>query len=66
MKTNIFLIIVIVLLCYYIYETKDIIQVRVYDCGMAEWHPDIPDEVKTACRKRFLENHQNKNFNSII
>lgn len=28
---------------------------RVYDCGMAEWHPDIPPEVKEACRKRFKE-----------
>lgn len=26
---------------------------RVYDCGMAEWHPDIPKEVKEECRKRF-------------
>ena len=25
---------------------------RVYDCGMAEWHPDIPNEVKEECRKR--------------
>jgi hypothetical protein len=24
---------------------------RVYDCGMAEWHPDIPAEVKEECRK---------------
>lgn len=24
---------------------------RVYDCGMAEWHPDIPVEVKEECRK---------------
>lgn len=24
---------------------------RVYDCGMAEWHPDIPKEVKEECRK---------------
>ncbi len=23
----------------------------VYDCGMAEWHPDIPKEVKEECRK---------------
>lgn len=23
-----------------------------YDCGMAEWHPDIPKEVKEACRKQ--------------
>jgi hypothetical protein len=28
-------------------------RVRIYDCGMAEWHPDIPADVKEACRKRF-------------
>ena len=28
---------------------------RVYDCGMAEWHPDIPTAVKEECRKRRLE-----------
>lgn len=27
-------------------------RVRFYDCGMAEWHPDIPNEVKEECRKR--------------
>lgn len=27
---------------------------RVYDCGMAEWHPDIPREVKEECRKRHM------------
>ena len=25
---------------------------RVYDCGMAEWHPDIPPQIKEECRKR--------------
>jgi len=24
---------------------------RVYDCGMAEWHPDIPMEVRKQCRE---------------
>jgi hypothetical protein len=24
---------------------------HVYDCGMAEWHPDIPKEVKEECRR---------------
>jgi len=24
-----------------------------YDCGMAEWHPDIPTQVREACRKRY-------------
>lgn len=36
---------------------------RVYDCGMAEWHPDIPNEVKQECRRRGLEHwkqEQNK------
>lgn len=28
---------------------------RVYDCGMAEWHPDIPNEVREECRKRRYE-----------
>lgn len=26
-------------------------RVRVYDCGMAEWHPDIPNDVKQECRR---------------
>lgn len=26
-------------------------RVKLYDCGMAEWHPDIPKEVKEQCRK---------------
>ena len=36
---------------------------RVYDCGMAEWHPDIPNAVKEECRQRHLEEwkrHQDK------
>lgn len=24
---------------------------RIYDCGMAEWHPDIPIEVREECRR---------------
>jgi hypothetical protein len=31
-------------------------QGRYYDCGMAEWHPDIPNEVKEECRRRRQEN----------
>ena len=26
-------------------------QERVYDCGMADWHPDIPPKVREECRK---------------
>jgi hypothetical protein len=32
--------------------------VRVYDCGMAEWHPDIPPKVKQECRNRGKEEWQ--------
>jgi hypothetical protein len=28
---------------------------RIYDCGMAEWHPDIPKEVKEECRKQRMQ-----------
>lgn len=28
---------------------------RVYDCGMAEWHPDIPSKVKEECRRLHYE-----------
>lgn len=24
---------------------------KYYDCSMAEWHPDIPSEIKEECRK---------------
>jgi hypothetical protein len=33
-------------------------QGRVYACGMAEWHPDIPAEVKEECRKMRREDFQ--------
>ena len=36
-------------------------QGRWYDCGMAEWHPDIPPEVREQCRRiqyeRWLKEH---------
>ena len=37
---------------------------RFYDCGMAEWHPDIPNEVKDECRRRALEHWKNNNDKS--
>ena len=27
-------------------------RIKYYDCGMAEWHPDIPAEVKEECRRQ--------------
>jgi hypothetical protein len=29
--------------------------VKVYDCSMTEWHPDIPPRVKEACREIIFE-----------
>lgn len=37
----------IVLMLYLIPVRETVI----YDCGMAEWHPDIPADVKEECRK---------------
>lgn len=34
-------------------------QIRIYDCGMAEWHPDIPKDVKEECRKRYKQRGPN-------
>ena len=38
---------------YFFYKTTDDLEQRTikYDCGMAEWHPDIPAGVKEDCRK---------------
>lgn len=33
---------------------------RVYDCGMAEWHPDIPVEVREECRRLRYEEWKRK------
>ena len=42
-------------------------QGRYYDCGMAEWHPDIPKEVKEECRRRRYENFkQDRNIRYTI
>jgi len=38
---------------------------RVYDCGMAEWHPDIPPKVKEECRRRAIE-HWRENQNKTV
>ena len=43
----------------------DIPEYRVYDCGMAEWHPDIPLEVREECRKRRYQDWKKQNENTI-
>jgi hypothetical protein len=37
----------------------------VYDCGMAEWHPDIPVQVKEECRRLKYENWKKNNESTI-
>lgn len=39
---------------------------KVYDCGMAEWHPDIPPNVKEECRRRALEYWNEQQNKKII
>jgi hypothetical protein len=39
------------LLWVFILSITPMPETRVYDCGMAEWHPDIPIEVREECRK---------------
>ena len=39
------------LLWVFILSITPMPETKVYDCGMAEWHPDIPVEVKEECRK---------------
>ena len=57
MKDNITFIVAVLALvaAMVIIVTGDHSGGRVYDCGMAEWHPDIPPAVKEECRKRSLE-----------
>lgn len=42
-----------------IFSNLEITHYRVYDCGMAEWHPDIPNAVREECRRRSLEEWKN-------
>lgn len=38
---------------------------KIYDCSIAEWHPDVPVPVKEACRKLRLEEeeyHRNEQY----
>lgn len=43
----------------------DIPEYRVYDCGMAEWHPDIPLEVREECRKRRYQDWKKQNSDTV-
>jgi Na+-transporting methylmalonyl-CoA/oxaloacetate decarboxylase gamma subunit len=55
LKEGIALVIAIlaILAAFMYFDTGE--KYRVYDCGMAEWHPDIPPKVKEECRRRVRE-----------
>lgn len=53
MKKMVLSIFVLIITIFYItlrYPNDDL-HGRIYDCGMAEWHPDIPPKVKEECRR---------------
>jgi hypothetical protein len=61
MKQNITVLVVMVAALLILIFTDWGPQGRVYDCGMAEWHPDIPIEVKEECRRMRREDFQRQN-----
>lgn len=36
-------------------------QVKIYDCSIAEWHPDVPINIRKECRKLRLEEEYRQN-----
>lgn len=51
MKENLFTSLIILAAVLLLAFTDYGTETKVYDCGMAEWHPDIPNEVKEECRR---------------
>ena len=67
MKENIALVVAILaILAAFIYFDTGEEGYRVYDCGMAEWHPDIPPKVKEECRRRAREYWQENQNKTVI
>ena len=66
MKENIALVVAIlaILAAFMYFDTGE--NYRVYDCGMAEWHPDIPPKVKEECRRRALERWREQQDKTVI
>ena len=46
------LFVVFLFISIFVLSISDYQGVKKYDCGMAEWHPDIPNAVKEECRRR--------------
>lgn len=65
MKKFIFGFLLACIIWLFLLSQIDMPEYRVYDCGMAEWHPDIPLEVKEECRKRRHLDWKSKNENTI-
>jgi hypothetical protein len=59
MKDVIIIILGVSLMICFLIEVKPN-QGRIYDCGMAEWHPDIPTEVREECRRIHYEEWKRK------
>ena len=62
-KERIVLVISFIALFIFIITADFSPEAKVYDCGMAEWHPDIPAEVREECRKmrrEFYEQEQRR------
>jgi hypothetical protein len=65
LKESIALVIAIlaILAAFMYFDTGE--NYRVYDCGMAEWHPDIPHQVKEECRRRSFERWQEQQHKNV-
>ena len=49
----------------FVLSQVDMPEYKVYDCSIAEWHPDVPNEVKQECRKRRYQDWKKQNENTI-
>jgi hypothetical protein len=47
----------------FVLSQVDMPEYKVYDCSIAEWHPDIPLEVKQQCRE--LKHQEWKKENKV-
>ena len=65
MKKYIIGFIVACVLWIFALSQVDMPEYRVYDCGIAEWHPDIPIDVREECRKRRYQDWKKQNENTI-
>lgn len=62
MKKNLILLAAMILVLIFLIFGDWGPQGRVYDCGMAEWHPDIPNDVKEECRRMRREDLQRQQW----